>query len=615
MIYETRTASVVLNPRLRQIIRRALKRDKWSWLFVTAAGPVTPLIETTVIACLYLVIAPDSLAGVRQTMAGLDWIPASAREFASTHLLMIIFGLSIVLLAVQVVLKYSVDVKGQVLRYRMEINDASTLTSSYLNTPPQTAHRIGKDRVIASLLQDSGSIGALCKLAVDSLGALWAIGIYLAAALWVSPIVVAVAAAIFTIPLWLSRRIVPQMQAVGERKVLAQEDSLGFFTDIFQGFDRSKLDGLEQDLMDRSTTVIHHNFGWRIEKRKLQARFARLTDGLAMAGLLITLFAGTAMFDVPLPQLIALFVVFTRLKSAVSSISGNLLDYKELVPSIGRMLSLLDELTAKPVAYRRTEAAGKLPLRSIEMRNVSFAYEPAGQPVLCNVDFVAKAGDRILISGPSGEGKSTFLKVVSGLLPPSSGEVRCDSAILDDALFYVLREKMICVSPTVYVFRDTLRANLTMGTDVSEAQLAAAIRHAGLTDVVAGLPNGLDTNIGADADQLSLGQRQRVILARIYLKQPKLILLDEATANLDPDLEIELIDRLQSFADASSIIIMIAHKAPPNFRYNRRQTFAGGRLRDEALPDAVAASGDRLLALKVGDGQRSPAVEGSLSGS
>jgi len=193
--------------------------------------------------------------------------------------------------------------------------------------------------------------------------------------------------------------------------------------------------------------------------------------------------------------------------------------------------------------------------------DVTFQYE-GGAPVLANVNLAFKPGDRVLIQGPSGQGKSTLLFLAAGLLRPTAGSVKINSESLNDDVFYRMRRVVTYLAPNVYLFRGSIRENLCLDVDYPEEEIQRAVDLARLRTVVNRLPEGIDSDIGEDGGQLSLGERQRVMLARIFLKHPLLILLDEATVNLDLDTERAILCDLFANIDPVATVVMVTHRAP-----------------------------------------------------
>jgi ABC-type transport system involved in cytochrome bd biosynthesis fused ATPase/permease subunit len=212
---------------------------------------------------------------------------------------------------------------------------------------------------------------------------------------------------------------------------------------------------------------------------------------------------------------------------------------------------------------------------------------------LKELSLTLKAGDRVLMTGVSGQGKSTLLEVTAGMLPPTQGEVLLNDKPLNADIFRAMRHRISLISPEFFLFEDTIASNLNLGRpeELSNVLLAEAIERAKLTQLVSTLPDGADTNIGANGAALSLGERQRLILAHLYVKHPDLLLLDEATANLDPALEAEVISELQAYIPKESIVLMVAHKPPQNFQFNLHYQVKAGQLhliKDSREPSAAA---------------------------
>ena len=180
---------------------------------------------------------------------------------------------------------------------------------------------------------------------------------------------------------------------------------------------------------------------------------------------------------------------------------------------------------------------GALDIRSLEknilLKNVSFAYE--GTSVLSNVTLNIPAKKLTTVIGPSGSGKTTIADLISGLLSPSAGEILIDDVRLSDADVFQWRRRIGYVPQELFLFHDTIRNNITLGDDeISEDEIWHVLELCGALEFVGNLNHKLDTIIGEHGSKLSGGQRQRIMIARALIRDPELIILDEATTSLDP---------------------------------------------------------------------------------
>lgn len=179
-------------------------------------------------------------------------------------------------------------------------------------------------------------------------------------------------------------------------------------------------------------------------------------------------------------------------------------------------------LSFKPLTTKQDEAPVKF--KQLNMDNVTFGYQ-ADSPVLNNVSLCVNKGDKILLTGKSGEGKSTLLKVLMGKLSPQKGRVLVNDQAVETQIFSEVQQ-------TSQIFNETLRFNLTLGKQFDQKQIMAAVQQAGLTNYVQ--KHGLDTVIEENGHNLSGGERKRIELARAFLFQREILVVDEGTASLDP---------------------------------------------------------------------------------
>ncbi|GAB2989188.1 ABC transporter ATP-binding protein [Nocardioides montaniterrae] len=188
------------------------------------------------------------------------------------------------------------------------------------------------------------------------------------------------------------------------------------------------------------------------------------------------------------------------------------------------------------------ESGTSLPDGPVDVRfeGVAFAY-PGGTPVLRDIDLDIPAGRRVAVVGETGSGKSTLAKLLTRLMDPTTGTVRLDGVDLREVREDSLRRSVVLVPQEGFLFDDTLAANARYGRiDATDAAITAAADELGLGDWLAGLPAGLATEVGQRGESLSAGERQLVALIRAQLADPDLLVLDEATSAVDPELEMRI---------------------------------------------------------------------------
>lgn len=196
---------------------------------------------------------------------------------------------------------------------------------------------------------------------------------------------------------------------------------------------------------------------------------------------------------------------------------------------------------------------------NIQYEGVGFAYQN-GRQVLDNINLDIKAGQTIAFVGPSGAGKSTLVNLLPRFYEVNKGRIQVDGYDIRDLTLTSLRQQIGIVQQDVFLFDGTIRENVLYGRlDASEAEVLAAIKAAKLDEVVANLPQGIDTQIGERGTSLSGGQKQRLSIARIFLKNPSILILDEATSALDTATEQYIQQSLDDLAVGRTTLI-IAHR-------------------------------------------------------
>ncbi|REK84294.1 ABC transporter ATP-binding protein [Rhodococcus erythropolis] len=273
---------------------------------------------------------------------------------------------------------------------------------------------------------------------------------------------------------------------------------------------------------------------------------------------------------------VAMALLLTRLYSPLTALASARVDVMSALVSFERVFEILDLaplITEKPDA--RTVPQGPV---SVEFKNVTFAYPSAdkvslasleevaildtrgGEDVLHDLSFRTEAGQMVALVGTSGAGKSTVAQMIPRLYDIDSGSVELGGVDVRDLSADSIRETVGMVTQDGHLFHESLRSNLLLARpDATEEDLREVLERARLTDLVASLPDGLETVVGERGYRLSGGERQRLTIARLLLAQPRVVILDEATAHLDSTSEAAVQEALGE-ALAGRTAVVIAHR-------------------------------------------------------
>lgn len=215
---------------------------------------------------------------------------------------------------------------------------------------------------------------------------------------------------------------------------------------------------------------------------------------------------------------------------------------------------------------------------SLEFRNVHFCYEASEQPALVNINLTIQAGEVVALVGRSGSGKTTLVSLVARLFHPSEGMITIDGQDIQHVTLDSLRSQIAMVSQDTILFDETIRANIVYGRmDASDADVLGAAKAAHAWEFIDQLPEGLDTLIGENGVKLSGGQRQRLAIARAILRDPPLLILDEATSSLDTESERMVQAALTALMNNRTTLV-IAHRLSTVQHANRIVVLNEGRI-------------------------------------
>jgi ATP-binding cassette, subfamily B, bacterial len=325
--------------------------------------------------------------------------------------------------------------------------------------------------------------------------------------------------------------------------------------------------------------------------------------------------------DLKVGELVALALLLSRLYGPITSLSNVQVNVMTALVSFDRVFEVID---LKPLISERPDAVPLLaprpdgqPARSglapaIEFDHVSFRYPAASevslaslesialpapektganQNALADVSFVAPAGRLTALVGPSGAGKTTLTHLVSRLYDPDSGLVRIGGKDIRDVTLASLHDVVGVVTQDAHLFHDTIRSNLLYARpEATEHELTLALQAAQIWDLVSGLADGLDTVVGDRGYRLSGGEKQRIAIARLLLKAPSVVVLDEATAHLDSESEAA-VQRALRTALAGRTSLVIAHRLSTIREADQILVLEGGSIVERGRHHELLAAG------------------------
>ncbi|WFE66998.1 ABC transporter ATP-binding protein [Micromonospora sp. WMMD714] len=283
-----------------------------------------------------------------------------------------------------------------------------------------------------------------------------------------------------------------------------------------------------------------------------------LAAGVALAGVVVVGVSLGADRTLSIGQLTAFLFLVTLFIQPVQIATEVLNEAQNAIAGWRRVLDVLD---IAPDVADPGERGRELPVGPLDIRfaDVTFAY-PGGPPVLHGVTLDIAAKSRVAVVGETGSGKTTFAKLLTRLMDPTQGRVLLSGVPLDEVRFDSLRSRVVMVPQDGFLFDATVGENVRFArSELTDTELTAAFTELGLADWLDGLPAGLDTPVGERGEALSVGERQLVALARAYVADPDLLVLDEATSAVDPATEV----RLQRTLDAVTrgrTTLAIAHR-------------------------------------------------------
>ncbi|HWE00855.1 MAG TPA: ABC transporter ATP-binding protein [Tepidisphaeraceae bacterium] len=450
---------------------------------------------------------------------------------------------------------------------------------------------VSSGQLINRALSDLQNVRSFVETVVNqSLEIGLTVGAYILLLVTISPWIAALS--LLPLPLWtyyilrFSKKVQPAAKAVME----AEDKQVSILTENIAGVHVVKAFATERQEIDKYDANIDKFLSRVLTRIRLFADFTPIIRLIAMAShLSLFLVAGIMMIKghflagnfMILGQ--AMGAILSRLQ-AVATINEQ---YQNAIVSAKRLYEVLHAPPTVPEAH----PAKPLPngRGAVRFEHVSFGYDPA-KPVLHDITFEAPGGSIVAIVGPTGAGKSTLVSLIARFYDPQEGRIFIDGVDLRDVSLSSLRTEVSFVFQETYLFSDTVAGNIAYGRPhISAGDIEAAARLAQAHEFIAELPQGYQAMLGERGSSLSGGQRQRLAIARAILTNPRVLILDDATASIDPETE-EMIRKGMHRVMHGRTTFVIAHRISTVKKANLVLVVENGRITQSGTHAELMAS-------------------------
>jgi len=482
-------------------------------------------------------------------------VPAIRNGRAVTSALVLAFLAIMVTAVLKVVGIVARRLGAGVMQYRLQATYRQRVTRRYLELPFSWHQQHSTGELLSTANSDVEAAWAPIAPFPFAVGVVLMLVVTLGLLFVTDPVLAAVGAVVFptiaALTVLYSRRMSPLMtraqQLRGEVSGIAHES--------FDGALVVKTLGREADETERFRRAAYELRETNVAVGRVRGLFDPVMEALPTLGVLVVLLVGTVRVgsgDIDAGQLVRVAYLFTLLAFPVRAVGWVLNELPRSVVGWDRVQRVLTAEGSQSFGTGHVPGSGAA---ALGVRDVGFAF--GDTEVLHDIAFDVTPGRTVAVVGPTGAGKSSLSSLLVRLVDPSRGAVTYDGVDLRALAPGGVPEVAALVPQTAFLFDDSVRGNITLGAEVPDEDVWAALRTAQADGFVAALPGGLDAVVGERGTTLSGGQRQRLALARAVVRRPRLLVLDDATSAVDPTVEKRILDGLR---DSTSTVVVVAYR-------------------------------------------------------
>ncbi|MFI7045138.1 ABC transporter ATP-binding protein [Streptosporangium sandarakinum] len=441
-----------------------------------------------------------------------------------------------------------------VMQYRMQAASRRGVTRQYLRLPLSWHHRHPTGQLLSNASSDAEAAWAPLAPLPMAVGVVVMLITAAVSMVLTDPVLALVGFLIFpaiaVLNLVYQRRLSPL--ATRAQQLRAEVSEIAH--ESFDGALVVKTLGREDEETARFRARAGELRDANVAVGRVRGLFDPLLEALPTLGVLAVLLIGSMRLEsgaVTPGTLVEVAYLFTLLSWPIRALGWVLAELPRAVVGYERVQAVLSATGS--MAHGHAELRGEAPAR-LEIRGLRYSYGDA--EVLHGVDLTVEPGRTVALVGPTGSGKSTLAQTFVRLVDPAEGAVLIDGTDLREAARGEVSAAVALVPQQTFLFDDTVRGNVTLGLPVTDEEVREALRLAQADGFVGALSDGLDTRLGERGASLSGGQRQRLALARALVRHPRLLVLDDATSSVDPQVEAKILYGLRDAARASTVVVV-----------------------------------------------------------